>query len=125
MSTDGCCMGKVEELHAIGLGRIAPALMSSAKVAVQLITMPGEDSEMALGISRLGGLPDMPAEVIWPQWNGKPLSFIAQINLNEFQHFSSLNALPKQGLLSFFTMLSKRLGAMILHIQVPGRCFIV
>jgi uncharacterized protein YwqG len=33
--------------------------------------------------SKLGGLPQMPDELNWPKWNGKPLAFICQIALGE------------------------------------------
>ena len=38
---------------------------------------------LPLGGSRLGGLPDLPPSLAWPHVNGKPLTFVIQINLDE------------------------------------------
>ncbi|MBQ2824485.1 MAG: DUF1963 domain-containing protein [Oscillospiraceae bacterium] len=54
------------------------------------------------GCSKFGGKPDVPDDFIWESYNGKPLSFIAQINLAEAAQFDKDSLLPKEGLLSFF-----------------------
>jgi uncharacterized protein YwqG len=51
--------------------------------------------------SRLGGLPNMPAELPWPEWNRKPQSFLAQLDLAEI-HAVLPSFLPASGLLYFF-----------------------
>lgn len=38
---------------------------------------------IGLGNSRLGGLPDLPESIAWPESRGKLLPFVAQLNLNE------------------------------------------
>jgi hypothetical protein len=53
-------------------------------------------------VSRFGGKPDLPGEIPWPGWNGKPLSFVAQINLSELPKIPERNLLPGKGLLYFF-----------------------
>ncbi len=55
-----------------------------------------------VGASRLGGLPDLPPGIQWPVWQGKPQSFVAQINLSELSEFSERHLLPPQGWLFFF-----------------------
>ncbi|WP_328996642.1 YwqG family protein [Kribbella sp. NBC_01245] len=55
-----------------------------------------------LGASRLGGRPDLPAKTAWPDWDGVPLAFIAQIDLADTHSFDAEGALPARGLLSFF-----------------------
>jgi hypothetical protein len=50
------------------------------------------------GSSRLGGLPDLPADVAWPRGAKAPLSFVAQVDLATLPP----SALPEAGLLSFF-----------------------
>src|SRR5690349_9472929 len=57
-------------------------------------TRPGE--------SKLGGLPDLPRDFIWPQWNGTPLDFLLQVNLAEAARHDPSSPLPQSGLLSFF-----------------------
>ncbi len=41
------------------------------------------DAEGGAGFSQIGGLPHLPSDLTWPQWNGKSLSFIAQLDLAE------------------------------------------
>lgn len=67
---------------------------------------------LAVGQSRIGGRPDLPADFVWPYYEGKdyldetpvnrPLTFMAQINLAEAAEFDKEELLPKSGLLSFF-----------------------
>jgi uncharacterized protein YwqG len=53
------------------------------------------------GFSRLGGLPEMPPELDWPEWRGKPLAFMAQLSLAEL-HKALPSFLPAVGYLFFF-----------------------
>lgn len=91
-----------QELKEVGLSRIASALADCMKVGVQLITTPVDDSEAPVGVSKIGGLPDMPPGVDWPTWKGGPLSFVAQLQLSELQASKAGEILPAQGLLYFF-----------------------
>ena len=52
--------------------------------------------------SKIGGVPDVPDGFEWPSWKGKPLAFLAQIDLSALQALPSLSDLPKTGLLYFF-----------------------
>lgn len=62
---------------------------------------PGHDAP--LGISRLGGMPDLPADTPWPTApSGALLSFYGQIDLAQ-PEIAALDAgLPRDGLLSLF-----------------------
>jgi uncharacterized protein YwqG len=53
-------------------------------------------------VSHFGGKPDLPIEVPWPLWNGKPLSFVAQINLTELPEIPDRILLPRKGMLYYF-----------------------
>lgn len=53
------------------------------------------------GFSRLGGLPEMPAHLEWPTWEGKPQAFLAQLDLGEI-HRVLPSFLPSSGHLYFF-----------------------
>lgn len=55
----------------------------------------------AAGFSRLGGLPVWPMHFAWPEFNGKPLAFLAQIDLSEI-HAALPSFLPATGRLYFF-----------------------
>lgn len=61
-----------------------------------------ERAELPLGTTKLGGQPDLPAEVGWPKWRGQPQAFIAQVNLGDVSPFDPDQLLPQAGLLSFF-----------------------
>lgn len=70
-------------------------IRSAAKPAIRL--EPGE------GHSRLGGLPDLPADLDWPCGaNGKPLAFLAQIELAALPPIAQEIGLPSVGTLWFF-----------------------
>jgi uncharacterized protein YwqG len=52
--------------------------------------------------SKLGGLPSLPAGEKWPQWKGKPLAFLCQIDLAALPKGTTTYALPSTGVLSIF-----------------------
>lgn len=64
------------------------------------------------GMSKIGGIPDLPADFEWPTYYGKgvldsekalrPLSFMAQINLEEVHPYDTDGLLPENGMLYFF-----------------------
>jgi len=55
----------------------------------------------ARGFTRLGGLPDLPAALAWPDFRGRPQAFLAQIDLAEL-HAAHASFLPSEGQLHFF-----------------------
>ncbi len=58
---------------------------------------------LAIGVSKIGGSPDLPKGSSIPlSKTGKPLDFIAQINLDELSYFDRESKLANKGLLSFF-----------------------
>ncbi len=63
---------------------------------------PKDPASVLPFVSRFGGKPDLPIEYSWPIWKGRPLSFIAQINLTELPEIPDRNFLPRSGLLYFF-----------------------
>ena len=61
--------------------------------------------------TRFGGSPDVPADFVWPTFEGedyygdvaeRPLAFLAQINCEDIAPLDKENLLPDHGLLSFF-----------------------
>lgn len=68
--------------------------------AIHLFTQRVEENSIAIGASKIGGLPDLPASAKWPMHDGCPMSFIAQIRLEDVSQ--NIEGLPKKGLLSFF-----------------------
>jgi hypothetical protein len=86
----------------VGLGRIAKPLADLSEPSVLVTTHPRPYETMPVGMSRIGGLPDLPVGIEWPCWRDKSLAFLAQINLAELASFACCQVLPKTGLLYFF-----------------------
>lgn len=70
-----------------------------------------DSAEQTVGGTRFGGAPDVPAGFAWAYYESegpdhdvkpRPLSFIAQFNLEEISKYDADNLLPKTGVLSFF-----------------------
>lgn len=78
-------------------------IVSLALPSARLLPDPAGESD-AVGRSRLGGEPDLPVDADWPcDDTGNPLSFIAQIALDEVPPAVRADGdLPDGGLLSFF-----------------------
>ena len=89
-------------LDAAGLSRYAQSLSEAALPSVRLVA-DAQIDPATVGASRLGGSPDLPADLPWPvSDDGTPLSFIAQLDLEERAAHDAEAILPKTGLLSFF-----------------------
>lgn len=86
-------------LEKAGLGAISNELINQSREAVRMISAPASDSTLPVGASKLGGWPDLPQDLKWPEWKSNDLSFVAQINLAEL---SETDMLPGSGVLSFF-----------------------
>ncbi len=72
---------------------VRPALMVNPTVA---------EAELPVGVSKFGGLPDLPAGTPWPDFKGELHTFVGQINLAEIAATQVSRELPTAGLLSFF-----------------------
>ena len=85
-----------------------------SQIAKQEIRLSYTKAEGALpvGSGKIGGEPDLPADFVWPEFEGinysdnckevRPLAFLAQINLKDIAAYDREELLPKTGLLSFF-----------------------
>lgn len=71
------------------------------KDEITIFTKPNEDSEI-LNKSKIGGKPYLPKDFVWPYYQELPLSFLAQINLEEVKSLDKDNLLPNKGMLYFF-----------------------
>lgn len=69
------------------------------------------DKALPVGVSKFGGKPHLPKNFVWPYYEGKgfgdviknrPLSFLAQINLQEVKQYDKDKLLPETGMLYFF-----------------------
>lgn len=80
--------------------RIAPLVRSA--VEIELTALKGTSP---LGGSRVGGAPDIPARMKWPEAS-RPLELVAQVRLEELTAYDVDRLLPRAGLLLFFADLS-------------------
>ncbi len=89
-------------LQQAGLQRLAGSLDQLTRSSIRVSTNPSYEQAIALGQTKFGGMPDLPAASPWPDLNGAPMQFVAQIQLADAQPFDMAHLLPEQGLLAFF-----------------------
>jgi uncharacterized protein YwqG len=85
-----------------GLSRIWPNLEKELQPSIRMTSRASDGEQMPIGVSKIGGLPDLPAGTEWPRWNGVPLAFIAQLNMIDATKYDWTGSLPTTGLLYFF-----------------------
>ncbi|EJR56004.1 YwqG family protein [Bacillus paramycoides] len=66
--------------------------------------VPNQQETIAIGSSKMGGVPDLPDAFEYPTYKGNPLRFIAQFNLSDLQNVGMDHNLPKTGMLYFFSI---------------------
>ncbi|MGD0006558.1 MAG: YwqG family protein [Anaerolineaceae bacterium] len=89
-------------LSNAGLGRLQLDFPKLLQESIRLTLHPLDRSPTLTGVSILGGVPDLPSGMAWPARKNVPMSFIAQVNLEDLVPFEPAQDLPKSGLLSFF-----------------------
>jgi len=87
---------------AAGLSQRVKDIDALVRPSIRLFTTCVDESSLRIGVSKLGGLPDLPAGTVWPEWNGLPQSFLAQIHLDEVHSYDMQQILPRRGMLWFF-----------------------
>jgi uncharacterized protein YwqG len=77
-----------------------------ARKAILLRTRKSSEAKIPLGATKIGGRPDLPAKTEWPLFRtGKPLAFLAQLNLAQIAKVGRpIKGLPTEGLLSVFSV---------------------
>ena len=80
---------------------ITEMLDNLKKNEITLSTEFNNNSEI-VDKSKIGGKPYLPKDFIWPYYQGLPLSFLAQINLEEVSSLDKDKLLPDKGMLYFF-----------------------
>lgn len=97
-----------ELARAHGFAERTAALLEVARPTIRITPTLEPDDGPLLARSRYGGPPDLPPDVEWPLWtNGKPLSFLGQIDLADLAESVVARDLPPAGLLSAFFYLSQ------------------
>ncbi|GHO89418.1 YwqG family protein [Dictyobacter formicarum] len=96
-------MSRLQQLlEAAGLSRVSTEIMHVALPSIRLKAHPMEEIQLEQGATKFGGSPDLSVEYPWPECDGVPLPFVAQINLSEVASYDSMHLLLTTGLLSFF-----------------------
>ncbi len=90
------------ELAAAGLDRLAAPLAAAARPAIRLLTVPADGATLRARATRIGGAPDLRPDAVWPERDGRPLAFLAQIDLASVHRQPAARELPAEGLLQFF-----------------------
>ena len=91
---------KAFEAH--DLGQFAEGVLATARPALRLRTCYDELEDPPLGESRMGGDPDLPAGMPWPENKGRPLAFVAQTDLAAAAGVCALPGLPTSGWICAF-----------------------
>jgi uncharacterized protein YwqG len=89
----------VELASEFGLERVAAELGVLARLAIR---MEYDTRPIERGDSKVGGLPDLPPGVDWPEWKQRPLAHLGQIDLRDVAPFDEEKVLPTAGWLWFF-----------------------
>ncbi|HHK5533162.1 TPA: YwqG family protein [Bacillus mobilis] len=94
---------KIEVLiDKYGLTHLKEELIHTVFPCVKVV--PKQAETVAIGSSKMGGVPDLPDSFEYPVHKGNPLQFIAQFNLNDLQNVGMDHNLPKTEMLYFFSI---------------------
>jgi len=91
-----------ELLSAGGLRRVRAQIEQVALPSIRLKAHTVDETHLEPGATKFGGAPDLPAGSAWPQHQGSPLPFVAQLNLSEVARYDTMHRLPGEGRLYFF-----------------------
>ncbi|AIQ50772.1 hypothetical protein R70331_04020 [Paenibacillus sp. FSL R7-0331] len=89
-------------LEEAGLGEYWDTLKYQILPGFYMVPTMTDENEIKLGASKIGGHPDLPSSFQWPSWRNHPMSFVAQINLEEFPMNLVNPEYPSTGILYFF-----------------------
>jgi hypothetical protein len=84
------------------LPRVASSLRALIWPSIRLRTEAPAAEPLRLGVSKLGGEPDLPIGCPWPHLQGHPLAFIGQLQLADFAPWPGGVEAPGAGRLYFF-----------------------
>lgn len=90
-------------LEASPLAGQTKKVMAHVQPAVRFHSYLMEVGDLPLGASRMGGAPDLPPGLPWPEIKGRPIEFLAQIDLAAAARAFPLPGLPTAGWLAVFS----------------------
>ena len=82
--------------------KIMLEMLNNVKKNEVTISTKFNDNSEIINKSKIGGKPYLPKNFIWPYYQELPLSFLAQINLEEVSSLDKDKLLPSKGMLYFF-----------------------
>lgn len=90
-------------LVSAGLSRKAKKILKLQKPSIRLDCVEVDEPEVSIGISKLGGHPNLPEFIQWPHnKSSEPLDFVAQLNMVDLVPYDVERILPEKGFLYFF-----------------------
>ena len=90
----------IDLLDAHGLTARRDAIAALIRPAIGLRTRAPTGADLAVGATRVGGEPDLPLGVAWPEGDDGPLLFVLQVDLADVAALDLEGRLPEDGLLS-------------------------
>ncbi len=91
-----------ELLHSTGLAYLRPEIERVSLPSIRLKTRAVDARGLKPGDTKFGGAPDLPYGMAWPEHNGWPLPFVAQINLLDVAPYDIDHIFPNEGIVYFF-----------------------
>jgi uncharacterized protein YwqG len=98
----------LEEVRRSPAAHLVDLVAPRIKPSIRLRTNPVRLDAVDLGGTRIGGVPDLPAAIGWPQRGDQPLGFIAQVRLSDVRELDPDTLLPPAGWLCFFYDVANR-----------------
>ncbi|MEM6283251.1 MAG: DUF1963 domain-containing protein [Chloroflexota bacterium] len=83
-----------QQIRMHGLEAHQAQIVNAAKPAIWMERTRAEDDEIPVGHSKLGGLPDLPADFRWPYDGKTPLTFLAQFKFSELAPLDDHDIMP-------------------------------
>ena len=98
---------EIKRLYLVGgftmdLKKFVLEILDSLKKNEITISTEFNNNSEIIDKSKIGGKPYLPKDFIWPYYQGLPLSFLAQISLEEVSLLDKDKLLPSTGMLYFF-----------------------
>lgn len=90
------------KIEKYGLAHQKEAITSAIQEAIRIIKVKKDERDIPIGTSKLGGLPDMPIHLSPPLYKGRPLHFLAQLNMEQVKVYDKENLFPEKGILYVF-----------------------
>lgn len=88
--------------HGLVTHRDTKGIMALVRPGIGLKTRALREADLAVGATRVGGEPDLPADLAWPTGEEGPLLFVLQVALSEVTALDLEERLPSDGVLAVF-----------------------